>query len=103
MRVLYGRRFTDMGPFRAIRRSALEAIGMKDRAFGWTIEMQIRAVEIGLRIREVPVPYRRRSGRSKISWTVRGVALAAYGITQTCATLWLTKKRRLRRASHAGA
>ena len=65
---------------------------MRDRAFGWTMEMQIRAVELGLRIREVPVPYRRRRvGRGKISGTIRGVWLAAYWITRTCLWLWLTK------------
>lgn len=95
----WGYAYHDMGPFRAIRRASLEAIDMHDRAFGWTIEMQIRAVELGLRIKEIPVPYRRRSGRSKISGTVRGVVLAAYWITRTCVWLWLTKKRRPHRGS----
>ena len=93
--------YRDMGPFRAIRRASLEAIDMQDRAFGWTVEMQIRAVELGLRIKEIPVPYRRRCGRSKISGTVRGVFLAAYWITRTCVWLWVTKKRRMRRGSTA--
>ena len=62
MRVLYGVRFTDMGPFRAIRRDALLALGMRDRTFGWNVEMQARALIAGLRIREVPVRYRRRVG-----------------------------------------
>ena len=93
----WGHRYTDLGPFRAIRRSSLDAIGMQDRAFGWTIEMQIRAVELGLRICEVPVPYRKRQrGRSKISGTARGVLRAAYWITWTCAALWVTKRRRTR-------
>jgi len=92
----WGYRFTDLGPFRAIRRRWLDAIGMNDRAFGWTIEMQIRAVELGLRIREVPVTYRaRRYGESKIGGTVRGVVLAAYWIIRTCGLLWLTKRRRM--------
>ncbi len=97
IRLGWGHRFTDMGPFRAITRESLDAIGMHDRAFGWTIEMQIRAVELGLCIREFPVPYRRRKGRSKISGTVRGVVLAAYWIIRTCVGLWLTKRRRMTR------
>lgn len=96
IRLGWGHRYTDMGPFRAIRRTSLDAIGMRDRAFGWTIEMQIRAVELGLRIREVPVSYRRRKGKSKISGTIRGVVLAAYWIIRTCAGLWLTKRQRVR-------
>ena len=92
----WGHAYTDLGPLRAIRRSSLEAIDMQDRAFGWTMEMQIRAVELGLRICEVPVPYRRRRvGTGKISSTIRGVWLAAYWITRTCLGLWLTKRRRL--------
>lgn len=95
IRLGWRHRYTDMGPFRAIRRTALDAIDMQDRAFGWTIEMQIRAVELKLRIREIAVPYRRRpKGPSKISGTVRGVWLAAYWITRTCGRLWLTKRRR---------
>jgi len=94
LRLGWGFRYTDLGPFRAIRRSSLEQIGMKDRAYGWTIEMQIRAVELGLRIREVPVAYTRRGGRSKISGTVRGTVLAAYWITRTCLGLWLTRRAR---------
>lgn len=97
IRIGWRHRYTDLGPFRAIRRSSLEAIGMKDRAFGWTIEMQIRAVELGLRIREMPVPHhRRRIGRSKITGTLRGVALAGYWIIRTCGALWLTRRRRMR-------
>ncbi len=99
----WGHSYEDMGPFRAIGRASLEAIAMQDRAYGWTIEMQIRAVELGLRIREIPVPYRKRRGRSKISGTVRGVFLAAYWITRTCSVLWLTKRSRLRcRGEHQG-
>ena len=90
----WGHAYRDMGPFRAIRRASLEAVDMQDRAFGWTIEMQIRAVELGLGIKEIPVPYRRRRGRSKISGTVLGVLRAAYWITRTCVWLWVTKKNR---------
>jgi len=95
IRIGWGHVYTDLGPFRAIRRDALEAMGMRDRAFGWTIEMQIRAVEMGLRIFEMPVPYRKRNGHSKISGTIRGTLLAAYWISRTCAAMWLTKRRRL--------
>ena len=91
----WGFTYTDMGPFRAIRRSCLETMDMKDRAFGWTIEMQIRAVELDLRIREIPVPYRKRShGQSKISGSLIGAMRAAYWIIRTCCLLWFTKRRR---------
>lgn len=66
-------RFTDLGPFRAIRRSSLDGLGMEDPDYGWTVEMQIKALRQGLRCREVPAIYRRRIGKSKISGTVRGV------------------------------
>lgn len=95
----WGHRYTDLGPFRAIRRSCLEAIDMQDRAYGWTIEMQIRAVEMGLRIHEVPVPYRPRVGRSKISGTLRGTLLAARWIIGTAASLYMTRNRRRRGAA----
>ena len=76
-----------LGPFRAIRRSALTAMNMRDRAFGWTVEMQVRALQMGLRIAQVAVPYRRRVGKSKISGTLRGVLLAGYYILTTIARL----------------
>jgi glycosyltransferase involved in cell wall biosynthesis len=76
MRAIWGAAFTDLGPFRAIRRDALDALSMQDRTFGWTIEMQIRAVKRGLRWREIPVSYGKRIGRSKISGTLKGTALA---------------------------
>ena len=94
LRLGWGFRYSDLGPFRAIARWALDRIDMKDRAYGWTIEMQICAVEEKLRIREISVPYRKRTGRSKISGTVRGVVLAAYWIIRTCAVLFVTKSRR---------
>lgn len=83
MLLLYGARFTDMGPFRAIRRDALERLAMRDPTWGWNVEMQAKAVIAGLRIREVPVRYRRRIGRSKISGTVRGTILAGTRIIWT--------------------
>ncbi len=94
IRLGWGFGYHDLGPFRAIRRSSLERIDMQDRAFGWTIEMQIRAIEEGLRIRQIPVPYRRRKGKSKISGTVRGVALAGYWILTTWWRLWRSRRSR---------
>jgi len=85
MRRIWRARFTDLGPFRAIRRSALERIGMQDRAFGWTVEMQIRAVEAGLATHEVPVDYRPRIGTSKISGTIRGTVMAGTTILRIIA------------------
>ena len=80
---LYGARYTDLGPFRAIRYDALMALEMKDRDFGWTVEMQVKAARRGLRHTEVPVRYRRRVGRSKISGTVGGSVRAGVKIRAT--------------------
>lgn len=76
MRRFWNGPFTDLGPFRAVRRSALDRLSMQSQAYGWTVEMQVRALKAGLRCREVPVHYRKRIGVSKISGTVRGVVLA---------------------------
>lgn len=76
VRLIWGVRYSDLGPFRAIRRDALARLAMQDRDFGWTIEMQVRAAKLGLRTAEVPTGYKRRIGVSKISGTVRGVILA---------------------------
>ena len=75
--------FTDLGPFRAIRRGVLEALSMKDRSYGWTVEMQVKAACAGLRILEVPVDYRPRIGHSKISGTLRGAVGAGVKILYT--------------------
>jgi len=80
MRRLFGGRYTDLGPFRAIDYQALKGLGMADRNFGWTVEMQIKATRAGLRTLEVPVPYRRRIGRSKISGTLAGTVKAGWKI-----------------------
>jgi glycosyltransferase involved in cell wall biosynthesis len=80
MRLLFGARYTDLGPFRAVRVSALRRLGMQDRGFGWTIEMQLKAQSLGLRVVEVPVRYRARIGRSKITGTVGGTVRAGYRI-----------------------
>ena len=87
IRWLYGFRYTDLGPFRAVRWSTLERIGMQDTGFGWTVEMQVRALQEGVKVTEVPVSYRRRVGTSKISGTVRGTLAAGRGILGTIARL----------------
>jgi glycosyltransferase involved in cell wall biosynthesis len=81
--IFYRHRYTDLGPFRAIRRDLLEAIGMRDRRYGWTVEMQIRALQLRARVTEVPVRYRKRVGVSKISGTVTGVVKAGWWILYT--------------------
>ncbi len=80
---IYRHRYTDLGPFRAIRRELLDRIAMRDRRYGWTVEMQIRALQLRARVAEVPVKYRKRIGKSKISGTVMGVVKAGWGILST--------------------
>ena len=83
-------RYHDLGPLRLIRKSALERIAMQDRGFGWTVEMQVRAVEEGLSICELPVNYRpRKGGKSKISGTISGSIRAGVIILTTLARLYL--------------
>lgn len=82
--LFYGVRFTDLGPFRAIRWAAFERLGMRDRDYGWTVEMQARALAGALRCAEIPVRYRRRrAGRSKVAGNLRGSALAGWKILTT--------------------
>ena len=83
MRWIWGAEYTDLGPFRAIRFADLLALDMQDQTYGWTIEMQIKAVEAGLRIREVPVSYRKRVGVSKITGTIAGTVKASAKILWT--------------------
>ena len=83
IRFFWGFRYTDLGPFRAIRYKSLMQIGMKDTNFGWTVEMQIKAVINKLRIVEIPVRYRKRIGQSKITGTVGGSIKAAVKIIYT--------------------
>ena len=85
IRVLWRERFTDLGPFRAIRASRLRELQMRDETYGWTVEMQIKAVSNGLRVAERAVSYRKRIGRSKISGTLRGVYGAVTKILSTIA------------------
>ena len=88
MRWMYGAKFSDLGPFRAISWSKLLALGMVDQNFGWTIEMQIKAHQAGLSYVEVPVTYRKRIGVSKVSGTVKGVFGAGYKIIFTIFKYW---------------
>ena len=83
IRMFYGHRYTDLGPFRAIRREAYERLRMSDPDFGWTCEMQVKALQTGLRVAEVPVSYRRRVGVSKITGTVSGTVRAGWKILST--------------------
>ena len=84
LRFLYGARYTDMSPFRAIRRDALERLDMREQTYGWNLEMQMKAARDGLRILEVPVNHRRRAGgESKVSGTFRGTFVAGSRIVAT--------------------
>ena len=84
LRFLYGVRYTDMCPFRAIRRDALARLAMREQTYGWNLEMQMRAARVGLRILEVPVDHRRRvGGESKVSGTLRGTFVAGARIIAT--------------------
>jgi glycosyltransferase involved in cell wall biosynthesis len=85
IRVLYGHRYTDLGPFRAVRWDSLQRLRLRDRNFGWTCEMQVKALREGLRVAEVPVSYRRRVGVSKITGTLSGTLRAGWKILWTIA------------------
>ena len=90
VRALYGVRYTDMCPFRAIRRDALDHLKMREETYGWNLEMQMRAARARLRILEVPVDHRRRAGgESKVSGTLRGTLLAGTRILLTFARVAL--------------
>ncbi len=94
IRLFWGHRYTDLGPFRALRVSSLAALAMRDLNYGWTIEMQINAVRAGLRIVEVPVSYRRRrAGRSKVSGSLWGSFAAGAKILWTVARLSLARRQ----------
>jgi glycosyltransferase involved in cell wall biosynthesis len=102
IRLIWGARYTDLGPFRAIRRTSLVQLGMRDETWGWTVEMQVRAARLGLLVQELPVGYRRRIGTSKISGTLSGTIRAGWKI------LWVIGAEaldglRARRRSRAGA
>ncbi len=83
MKLLYGINYTDLGPFRAIKYASLLQLDMKDKNYGWTVEMQIKAARKKLKIMEVPIDYRKRIGVSKVSGTLKGTILAGYKIILT--------------------
>lgn len=90
---IWGLKFTDLGPFRAIRADTLTQLDMRDPTYGWTVEMQIKAAEQGVRALEVPARYRRRIGQSKISGTIRGTVLAGTKILGLIAVYALRRRR----------
>lgn len=83
IKLFYGVKYTDLGPFRAIRYDSLVKIDMKDRNYGWTVEMQLKAAKLKMKVMDVPVDYRRRIGVSKVSGTVKGTIGAGYKILYT--------------------
>jgi glycosyltransferase involved in cell wall biosynthesis len=90
----WGVHFADFGPLRLIRRQALDDIDMRERGFGWNVVMQIRAIEAGLKIREVPAGYRQRQGgKSKISGNLLAAVCAGFGILQAVARLYFAPTR----------
>ena len=94
MSQIWDAEYTDLGPFRAIRFRDLLALDMQDETFGWTIEMQIKALEAGLRVDEVPVSYRRGIGPSKITGTLSGTVKASAKILWTIGRMAATTRRR---------
>jgi hypothetical protein len=94
-RLLYGVRYTDMCAFRAIRRETLLALGMRELTYGWNLEMQMRVARAGLRVLEVPVPYRRRlGGDSKVAGSLRGSIKAGGKIISTFARVAMESAQR---------
>ncbi len=83
IKLLYNYKFTDLGPFRAIKWQKLEEIKMQDEDFGWTVEMQVKAAKMGFKCIEVPVDYRKRIGVSKVTGTIKGTIMAGYKIIWT--------------------
>jgi hypothetical protein len=91
IKLIWKHKYTDLGPFRAISKEGFEKLNMEAPTFGWTVEMQIRALKQGLRCQDVPVRYRKRIGKSKISGTVKGVIMAGVYILGTIFTEALKK------------
>ncbi len=83
IRLIYNYHYTDLGPFRAVRYEALKRMNMKDKDFGWTVEMQVKAAKLKMKTKEVPVDYRKRVGVSKVSGTIKGTILAGHKILWT--------------------
>ncbi len=80
MKLMFGAKFTDLGPFRAIKYNKLLALNMEDKTYGWTVEMQLKALKQKLNYIEIPVKYRNRIGVSKVSGTVKGTIFAGFKI-----------------------
>jgi glycosyltransferase involved in cell wall biosynthesis len=96
LRLLYGVRYTDMCPFRAIRRDAFEKLGMREQTYGWNLEMQMKAARVRLRILEIPVNHHRRAGgESKVSGTLRGTFFASARIIATLLRIATERKPRM--------
>ncbi len=83
MKWLYGTSYTDLGPFRAIKYESLLKIDMQDKTYGWTVEMQLKAAKLKMNTAEIPVDYRVRIGKSKVSGTLKGTVMAGYKIIAT--------------------
>ncbi|MGB1297142.1 MAG: glycosyltransferase family 2 protein [Psychrobium sp.] len=91
--LFWGQKITDLGPFRAMRRDSLMAIDMQDKTFGWTVEMQVKAIICGMQVSEYSVDSKVRIGESKISGTLSGSVKAGIGILSMIAKLYLKKRR----------
>jgi glycosyltransferase involved in cell wall biosynthesis len=83
LKLIYGVKYSDLGPFRAIKLDKLLALNMQDTTYGWTVEMQLKAAKMKMKTCEIPVNYRKRVGKSKISGTIKGTVLAGYKIITT--------------------
>jgi hypothetical protein len=90
MRLLYQSRFTDLGPFRAIRWETLQSLEMQDKTYGWTVEMQLKILRRKIAYEEIPVRYRKRIGVSKVSGTVKGTVMAGYKILMWIGTFYFS-------------
>ncbi|NJN42752.1 MAG: glycosyltransferase family 2 protein [Flammeovirgaceae bacterium] len=88
LRWIYGAKFSDLGPFRAIKFQKLLELEMKDKTYGWTVEMQLKAAKKKYSFTEIPVRYRKRIGKSKISGTISGTFKAGYKILYTIFKYW---------------
>ncbi len=91
MRILYGSKFTDLGPFRAIDWSVLQGLNMQDKTYGWTIEMQLKILKRKIPYCEIPVRYRKRIGISKVSGTLNGTVMAGYKILTWIVTFYFSR------------
>jgi len=90
MRLLYQSRFTDLGPFRAIRWETLQSLEMQDKTYGWTVEMQLKILRRKIAYEEIPVRYRKRIGVSKVSGTVKGTVMAGFKILMWIGTFYFS-------------